>query len=218
MANEKTNVSLAELATQRLNELLTDLLAQGLTQTQIAARAAIPPQYLSDIKRGERPLTELVARRLGEEFDCDYAWLLGASDTMEKPTPRSRMGAAGNVVSLPMFPFPIAGDPRQHAAWKGTWIEVAGAAARRIDSATHPYVLEFERDDVLGRLRPGDLVLMSQSPNPDAEIHVVCYRKKYFLARAGEAGGWRRVADGNELPDDCPSVGHCLGIVWAALV
>jgi transcriptional regulator with XRE-family HTH domain len=63
-----------EPATQRLNDFLELLSVQGYTQTQIAAKAGLTPQYLSDIKRGHRPVTELVARRLGEPFDVSFQW------------------------------------------------------------------------------------------------------------------------------------------------
>jgi hypothetical protein len=77
--------------------------------------------------------------------------------------------------------------------------------------------IPFAANDVQGRLQQGDLILISQTPNVDANIHVVSYRKKSFLARANKNGSWNRVANGNELPSDCPATGHCIGIIWSAL-
>lgn len=216
MSKDHAELSAAATATQRLGRLLEPLLEQGFTQAQIAAKAGIPPQYFSDIKRGERPVTELIARRLADEFDFNYQWLLGTSDTMESSPRASHARAAESAVWLPLFPFPIEGEPRQHAAWNGAGVEIAGVAAGRIGLARHPYVLQFDREDAHGRLRKGDLVLISQAPNPDAEIHVVKYRGKHYLARAD--GGWIRVASGKELSGDCQATGHCLGIVWSPLV
>ncbi len=222
MAKQDDHYSSAGLASQRLSDLLELLSRQGLTQIQVASRANLPPQYVSDIKKGRRPMTELVARRLGEEFDVDFHWLLGTSGTMERPKPQSsaEMSAempAGSRSWLPLFPNPIEGEPRAHPAWDGTGVEIAGAAAAKLVLSKHPYVLRFGRADIEGRLRSGDLVLVSQASNDDAEIHVVRYRKKCFLARANEEGGWSRVADGNELPGDCPVTGHCVGVVWSPL-
>lgn len=218
MAKELEDLSVAAIATQRFNDLLEPLLEQGFTQAQIATKVGIPPQYFSDIKRGERPVTELIARRLGEEFNFNYRWLMGTSDSMETLTPPSTTKTAGNTIWLPLFPFPIEGEPRQNAKWNGAGVELAGVAAGKIGLARYPYILQFGHNDVQGRLKQGDLILISQAPNSDAEIHVVNYRKKSFLARANKDGSWSRVANGNKLPSDCPATGHCIGIVWSALV
>jgi transcriptional regulator with XRE-family HTH domain len=223
--NESTS---AERAQGRLGELVENLAGQGLTQQQIAGQAGIPSQYLSDIKRGRRHMTELVARRLGEQFGVNYQWLLGTSPTMaptraQAQPPESTMGStAGSTVGstanwLPLFSQPIEGEPREHPAWDGTGLEVAGAAASKLSVATRPYILRFGHDDSRGRLRKGDFILISQASSPVAEISVVEYRKRLFLARAADDGIWQRVAQGEQMPPDCPIKGHCLGIVWSAL-
>lgn len=217
MARESEDQSVASVATRRLNELLGPLLEQGLTQAQIAAKAGIPPQYFSDIKRGERPVTELIARRLGEEFSFNYRWLMGTSNSMESTAQPSTITSPNNMVWLPLFSFPIQGEPRQNSNWTGAGVEIAGVAAGRIGLEKHPYVLQFGHDDDHGRLRQGDLILISQSQNDDAEIHVVSFRKKLFLARANADGGWTRVANRKHLPSDCPTAGHCVGILWSLL-
>lgn len=217
MAKDEDDFSVSGLAVQRLNDLLEPLLEQGMTQTQIAAKAGLPPQYISDIKRGRRPMTELVARRLGEEFHVNFQWLMGTSSSMEFSSPSTSAQAASPTAWLPLFPHPIEGEPRQHPQWSGAGVELAGVAAGRIGLAHFPYVLQFGRDDQQGRLRRNDLILISQAPQADAEIHVVRYRKKLFLARAHPEGGFQRVADEDRLPKNCPILGHCVGVVWSAL-
>ncbi|SFJ41948.1 helix-turn-helix domain-containing protein [Planctomicrobium piriforme] len=227
MSQELEHFSSPAIATKRLNDFLERLLEQGFTQAQIAGSIAIPPQYLSDIKRGERPVTELIARRLGEEFDFNYRWLLGSSSTMELTSPASGTTGVSNLVSLPLFPFPIEGEPRQHPKWKGSSVELAGIAAGKVGLAKSPYVLQFRYNDPKERqkherqkherLKHGDLILISQAPNPAAAIHVVRFRQKSFLARASADGSWTRVATGDVLPSDCPATGHCIGVVWSAL-
>ena len=220
MAETLDESTAAGRAQRRLQELLKNLSRQGLTQQRVAAQAGLPSQYLSDIKCGGRHMTELVARRLGEQFHVNYQWLLGTSPTMaptraQAQSPDSSTGSTAKW--LPLFPHPIEGEPRENPAWDGTGLEVAGAAAAKLSLATQPYVLRFGHDDPRGRLRQGDFILISQAPAQAAEISVVAYRKRLFLARAAEDGSWERVAKGKQLPPDCPIKGHCLGIVWSSL-
>ena len=217
MAKGKEDFSTVGMAAKRLNDLLELQTEQGFTQAQIAAKAGLPPQYISDIKKSRRPMTELVARRLGEEFNVNFQWLMGTSNSMENPKPQSAGVTANTILWLPLFPHPIEGEPRSHPKWDGAGIEVAGVAAARLVLSKFPYVLRFGRDDVQGRIRQGDLILISQVSSEDAEIQVVRYRKKSFLARANKDGSLSRVADGNRLPGDCPVTGHCVGIVWSSL-
>ncbi len=182
MPTEPEDFTPAAIGHQRLNELLERLCERGLTQVQIASKAGLPPQYISDIKHGRRPMTELVARRFGDEFDFNFQWLLGTSDSMDNPSPRA-VAAAGSAVWLPLFSSPIAGEPRQHPYWNGAGVELAGAAAGKVGLAKHPYVLQFGHDDVQGRLRRGDLILISQAAHDDAEISVLSRGKSLFLAQ-----------------------------------
>ena len=209
--------SSAGLSHQRLNDLLETLGRQGLTQAQVAAKAGLPVQYLSDIKHERRPMTELVARRIGDEFDVNFQWLMGISNSMADPKPRVAASIASSSVWLPLLPHPIEGEPRGHPKWDGAGVDIAGAAAAKLVLAQQPYILRFGHKDIEGRLRQGDLILISQAPNRDAEISVVRHRRKSFLARPNDDGTWSRVADGSRRPSDCEIAGHCLGIVWSSL-
>ena len=217
-SHENEDFLTAGLAVRRFNDLLELLSTQGFTQAQIAAKAGLPPQYLSDIKRSRRPMTELVARRLGEAFEVNFQWLLGTSASMNPPPSQSAAQPASGASWLPLFSHPIEGEPRAHPQWDGTGIEIAGAAAAKLLLAKRPYLLRFGRNDVRGRLRSGDLILISQVESEEAEIQVVRYRKKCFLARANDDGSWTRVATGKPLDADCPVTGHCVGIVWSSLL
>jgi transcriptional regulator with XRE-family HTH domain len=206
---QESEESAADLAFERLNAFLASLADSGVTQAQVAVRAGIPVPYLSDVKKGRRPLTELLARRLAEEFDVNFKWLLGTESAMARP----KIGTW-----VPIFGAPVEGEPRAHPRWDGTGLEIAGAAAAKLAVALQPYVLRFNHNDSQGRIRQGDLILVSQAANPDAEISVVRYRNKCFLARRNKSDGeWIRIATREKLPAGCPIVGHCLGIVWASL-
>jgi len=217
MPTNDEGFTVTALAMQRLQVLLQLLAEQGLTQVQIAARAGLPAQYLSDIKRGKRPMTELVARRLGEEFEVNFQWLLGADSAMENPKPRA--GTAKSTLWLPLFPWPIEGEPRAHPQWDGAGVEVAGVAAAKVALTRYPYVLRFGNKDEGKRLHKGDLILISQVPRQDAELCIVRYRKKSCLARSDSAGNWERVANGELLlASKWTQTGHCVGIVWSSLL
>jgi transcriptional regulator with XRE-family HTH domain len=208
----------ADVACQRLGKLLDELAKQGVTQNQVAERAGIPATYLSDVKRGQRPLGELFARRIGEEFAVDYRWLLGQTGTMDSLA-RSDENAVQETTALwlPVFPHPVQGPPRELAEWDGSCVEVCGAAAARVRTAYHPYALRFGKNDHQGRLRRNDLLLISQQESSKAEIHVIRVRGKLFLARR-ERDAWTRLAEGKRLSLDAAVVGHCVGILWGPLV
>jgi len=203
------------LPTQRLIELLKRLGQRGITQAEVARRANVPAQYLSDVRNQRRPLTELFARRLAEEFEFDYQWLLGKKNTSHQSV-RSAEPAGGESLRLPVFPHPIDGDPLANAKWDGVYVEVGGSAAARAVHAVHPYVLRIGQDDKKGRLNKGDLILISQSLSETADLSVVLYKKKCFLARK-KNGSWVHAATNRAYPSDLVVTGHCVGIVWADL-
>jgi plasmid maintenance system antidote protein VapI len=200
----------------RLNDLLQEHISGGLTQQQIASKAGLPAQYLSDLKNGRRTLTELTARRIGAELGVSYEWLLGTSN-LKKPSSRSSEGAqtSAGTIWLPCFSWPISGSPRSHSDWVGTSVELAGVAAEKAAMATEPYVLRFGRNDVEGRLHKDDLLLITQALDVETTISVVKSGRKLHLARL-KAGQWAKVA-GGILQGASTVHGHCLGIVWASL-
>jgi hypothetical protein len=206
------------IAQKRLEKFLQDLASQGLSQNDVARRCKIPAPYLTDLKKGNRPLTELFARRLAEAFDVDHRWLLGEVGTMDSIT----MGQEVAVESfgslwLPVFPHPVVGEPRSLSKWDGSSVEVCGAAVARVRAASLPYVLRFGHEDRKGRLRKDDLLLISQSIDESAEFLVVKHAGKSFLVRRQDNGQFQRVADETVLPADTLIVGYVMGIVWAAL-
>lgn len=202
---------------RRLTELLQKLADQGYTQQSIASQTGVPAQYLSDVKTGRRALSELYARRLADEFDLDYRWLMGESPERGLPDLSGRGRSAGRSVWLPVFSDPVEGDPRAQPNWDGSSIEVCGAAATKVLLATEPYVLRFGASDHLGRLQRNDLVLISQAVSGAAKIQVLRQNRSRFLARRSAEGAWIRLATGKEVPDSAVPVGHCLGILWGLL-
>jgi transcriptional regulator with XRE-family HTH domain len=215
MAEYPTEKADRSLPVQRLAELLHGLELQGVTQSQVARRTLVPRQYVSDVVNGRRPLTELFARRLGDEFNRNYQWLMGKEDSPVRvalPSPAS----SSERVWIPLIDESIAGDPREHPRWNGACIDLSGPAAMRAARAIQPYVLQLPHGDREGRVSQGDLLLVSQVPAEQSELSVVRHEKDILLARK-TAAKWLRVDTGKPLSGDLQPVGHCLGIVWSAL-
>ena len=207
----------SDLSKHRFDQLLTILVKdEGLTQRDIAARVNIPAQYVSNLKTGQRTLTELIARRFGTVFHCNYQWLLGQSDDMAVPAMDTPAGESSGRW-IPVFDELFEGDPRSNTGWDGAMVELSGAAAARVRQCHRAYVLRSSVDDVGGRIRQRDLLLISQSVDHIADIHVVHHRKRLLLSRMSEDGTQLRISDGQPLAG-CTVVGHCTGIVWASMV
>jgi len=207
------------LRQQRLEKLLQMLSQQGQSQNQVAQRVGVPASYLSDVKTGQRALTELFARRLAEEFRLDYQWLLGEVGSMDSlALGQAVVDQESTSIWLPVFLNPVQGQPRILVEWDGACLEVCGAAAARARTATEPYVLHFLGHDHAGRLRKRDLVLISQTVNELAEIHVIRIRRGLELARKTPTGQWERVAEPGPIHGKVDVAGHGLGIIWGSLV
>jgi transcriptional regulator with XRE-family HTH domain len=200
-------------ANESLEALFNQLAEQDYSQAQIAGAIGVAPQYISDIRCGRRPLTELVARRIGEKFHVDYRTLMGLDKSLQ---PGLTLGPSTNDAWLPILPHPVQGEPTQHPRWNGTYVQVPALAASKLVGAVHPFVLRFGNDDCENRLHKNDLVLISQSPNEKAQISVVRSGRKCFLCRRN-GSGWVRVANGQVLTGNCVVVGHCIGVLWSAL-
>jgi transcriptional regulator with XRE-family HTH domain len=213
---------LQDLSRARLEKLLAALEAQGNSQGEVAKRLSVPAPYLSDVKNGRRPVTELLAGRFHKEYGVEPHWLLGSAGSMDVP-PLDGPPASGDSrkVWLPVLGQPISGDPTRARKWDGSCIELAGVAAVRVLFADRPYVLRLGVDDRAGRLRRGDLVLISQAADDEAEIQVLKTSGKsgkMFLARRDAEGGWQRLSRiDDQIVGEPLVVGHCLGVVWSKL-
>jgi hypothetical protein len=217
MANERSESVAHVLGQERLNQLIEELGQEGHSQVEMAMKANLPPQYLSDVKRGRRPMTELVARRISDVFAVNHEWLLGQSDA-KNVSPQKSGEKGGPALWLPLFPHPIEGEPSKHAAWDGSSWQVTGLAAVRAASAHRPYLLRFGNEDHLNRLQKGDVLLMTQAADECSQISVVRQKGKSYLARLDKNEKWIRLATGESLEAGPQVTGHCIGIVWSLLM
>lgn len=211
MMSTSDNDSRAAIRCSRLNELLARLARQGFTQQAVATQAGVPNSYISDIKAGRRNLSELFARRLGEEFNENYQWLLGLSDVQNAPQIAERSGQLAAVGEL------LEGSLQHSACWDGSFVAISPAVQQRAALASNPYLLRLNHADTAGRLRAGDLILISQTVNPAAEVQVVKQQQKLLLARQIAEHGWQAVNPQVELTGQADAIGHCVGIVWGQL-
>jgi hypothetical protein len=203
----------SELQIGRLKSVLDELAKRGISQAQVAAGVGVTRQYLNDVVYSRRPLSELLARRIGEQFQVDFQWLLGRQSM---PAKTATTGVGDTGVWLPVLPHPVEGNPRMHPRWEGTFLPVPPIALPTLAMAVDPYVLRFLQNDVERRLHKNDLVLVSQTPDEIASIVVVRAGKKCFLARR-KGRDWVRLANGDVLDGDLPVVGHCIGVLWSSL-
>ena len=197
----------------RLVELLELLSTQGISQSQVARRTGVPSQYLTDVRRQRRPLTELFARRLGEEFDFNFRWLLGEEESSESTCSLGAVISGGNKNT----------DGERSDCWQtakssgmeGGPLEISGLAAAKAAAAERPYILQLSHD--AGRLKTGDLVLVAPNQFLDPpELSVVRSGKEILIAEK-KGAKWLRAATRKPLAGKCDIVGHCVAIVWASL-
>lgn len=200
-----------EARRERLKQILKQYLDKGISQLEVARRAGVPPQYLSDVKRGRRALAELLARRLAEKLGFNYRWLMEG----RYAKPCARPGVAGLL--LPILDEPCAGEPREHPAWDGSIVEITGPAAVLATRARRPYILRAPFDDHCGRFLEGALLLVQQSLDADRKIATGRCGNTGLLAERDSTGNWRGLEDGRLLGTDFQQHGAVLGVVWAPL-
>ncbi len=205
---------------ERLKRALRKIARErGLTQKEIAARSGIPPQFLSDLKHNRRNIAELLARRFSDEFRVRHTWLLQGKGPVELPTDAGDAvpGAAEGSVFLPILRRPHVGDPLKSRFWERSHFQLTGPAAALAGRCTQAYVLRVEHDERGGRLRQGDLVLVSQTADANSPYQIIVHRRRPRLIRLGSDHRLRLLEGGDQLPDSAKRVGHCCGIVWAVL-
>ncbi len=78
-----TKESIAKGQTERFQKFLDWAREQGHRQSDVANRLMVARQYVSNVKSGSRKVTELLARRIANEFNIDFQWLLTGVGTMQ---------------------------------------------------------------------------------------------------------------------------------------
>ena len=162
-------------------------------------------------------LTEQFARRIAERYDLNFIWLMTGEGAKSIPRHEAGVTLRTDTILLPVLSEPTSGDPAQCSAWDGSKIALSGAAEAMAARASRPYVLRVARDDVAGRLRKHDLILVSQEPDDSATLAVVQHRGRCLLAQRAGKGERKAIDTGRRVAANATVVGRCLGIVWASL-
>jgi len=91
------------------------------------------------------------------------------------------------------------------------------AAVAAAERAVDPYVLQLGHGDRDGRLRIGDLILISQAAESEASLAIVRGDGFLRLVRRSRSGRWRDVESGDPISDEPEVVGRCVALVWRSL-
>ena len=216
MLNPNSLTELSEGRRQRFLQIVERIRQQGLTRKDIARRLGLGTSYFSDISSGRREVSELTARRIGDEFNVDFQWLRNGIGGDAQPVVRLAPPAA--VMELPVLQGLCTGDPLESVHWSGGKIDVAGPGAEAARRATHPYVFRIPAYVVdVCHFKEGDLVLISQSDNPSAsfgvirmsggpEVAIKDHIQKMWKALGGDVKDSRRIR-----------LGWIMGVIWSSL-
>ncbi len=186
---------------QRFDELLGSV---GLTGREIAKISGTKPQYISDIKRRQRPLSEDMFMRTLHGLFGDYGWLMTKDLEVDS---RNLMRfyphiAANNdrVKSLPVLREPFVGPVMAKGEWNGEVMDLTPPAATRAQAVTKPYILRLSFDSLGGRLRRGDLLLVGQGDRPEARLVLLKTGWAMKLAKRVDSG-FEDVDSGERIDD-----------------
>ncbi|MCD8351920.1 MAG: hypothetical protein LUC93_15030 [Planctomycetaceae bacterium] len=178
--------------------------AIGLTGREIAKLSGTRPQYISDIKRRQRPLSHEMFLRTLVGLYGDYKWLI----TGDLPVDTRRIiamypsiaGSDGPVMPLPLFQRPFMGPKMTGDDWDGNFMCVTSPVKEYAGAMRNPYILRIPFDDRSGRLRKGDFLLVNQ---------VATANSAYVLVKSGWGvklmhrvdDGFEDVETGDRRPD-----------------
>lgn len=167
-----------ETSRSQLTTIYSEMVASiGLTGREIARLSGTRPQYISDIKRRQRPLSHEMFMRTLVGLYGDYKWLISGNlplDTQRivklypliaKPD--------GPIMPLPVFNRPFMGPKMTAEDWDGTFVCVTSPVKEQAQNMREPYILHLPFDDKAGRLRKGDYLLINQTPSADTNYALI---------------------------------------------
>lgn len=190
----------------------------GLTGREIAKLSGTRPQYISDIKRRQRPLSQDMFMRTLLGLYGDYKWLISGDlpmDTQRIITLYPYISNVnGNTMPLPVFQRPFMGPKLTADDWDGTFVCVTSPVKEQVKEMRNPYILHLPFNDKFGRLQKGDYLLVNQAKTADAN---------YVLIKSGWGVKLARKCSGGfedaENPDiRYPANSYVLGFITMLLM
>lgn len=201
-----------EKVRDRLTHVYEDMLKNiGLTGREIARLSGTRPQYISDIKRRQRPLSnDMFLRTLAGLFG-DYKWLITGDlvkDTKHIVDFYPYVSKAGKEsFPLPVLERPFVGPAMTTDEWDGAFVTVTAIAAERASAMRKPYLLHLPFNEKSGRFRQGDYLLVEQADRPEAKFVLVKNGWGVKLARRTPQGFIDAEHEDNSYPLDTPVIG-----------
>lgn len=201
-----------ETVRDRLTHVYENMLKNiGLTGREIARLSGTRPQYISDIKRRQRPLSnDMFLRTLAGLFG-DYKWLITGDlvkDTKHIVDFYPHISKAdAEFFPLPVLERPFVGPTMTTDEWDGSFICVTAVAADRARVMTMPYLLHLPFNEKGGRFRQGDYLLVEQADRPEAKFVLVKNGWGVKLARRMPDGFLDAEHEGNLYSLDTPVIG-----------
>ena len=201
---------------ERLTTILNHLKGGGLSQSQVANELNVPSNYLSDLKRKQRVITEPFARMLSSQFGVSFVWFWTGRGKAQLPRIRTEGTRPEHSAMLPILSQLHSGPPREEETWDGSLLPLAGRSAEEASNATLPYILRVSAADATAGLPENALILISQGISKSSGMAVVRSHGSLMLARE-DGNRWVAVRTGRRIPEKAELIGRALGIVWAPL-
>lgn len=163
---------------ERLTNIYAGMISSiGLTGREIARLSGTRPQYISDIKRRQRPLSHEMFMRTLLGLYGDYKWLI----TGDLPIDTQRIIALypyikednAAIVALPVLQRPFMGPKMTVDDWDGRFICVTSPIKEQAKQMRNPYILHLPFNDKSGRLKKGDYLLVDQTESADSNFVLI---------------------------------------------
>lgn len=190
---------------EHLTAIYADMISSiGLSGREIARLSGTRPQYISDIKRRQRPLSHEMFMRTLIGLYGEYKWLISgdlAIDTQRIIRLYPYIcNPDSEVLPLPVFQRPFTGPKMTVDEWDGHFICVTSPVKEKARLMREPYLLHLPFNDKAGRLKKGDYLLVEQTADADVNYALIKSGWGVKLVRKYE-GGFEDVENGEQRFD-----------------
>ncbi len=144
---------------EMLTSIYADMLSHvGLTGREIARLSGTRPQYISDIKRRQRPLSQDMFMRTLLGLYGEYKWLISGNLLLDTERIKALYPFISepdsDMAPLPVFQKPFMGPNMTAEDWDGSFFCVTNPIKELARRMRNPYVLHLPFDDKSGFLYP----------------------------------------------------------------
>lgn len=206
---------------ERLTNIYAGMISSiGLTGREIAKLSGTRPQYISDIKRRQRPLSHDMFMRTLLGLYGGYKWLISGDlpvDTQRIISLYPFISNPNGVFPLPVLQRPFMGPKMTTEDWDGNFLCVTSPVREMARTMHDPYVLHLPFNDKAGRLRKGDYLLVDQKDSAEATYVLIKSGWGVKLVRKG-AEGYEDVETGEQCySSDAQIIGNVAMLLMGSL-